>query len=251
MKWRRILVVVVALVVSPIARAEAQSSSTNYQVQESSFSSGSGLGSSASYSAQGSAGDVAVGSAYSTNYGAYAGPINPSEEYLEFVVNSASIDLNTVSGDPGILSATEVATGSATFYVRAYLNATYVVRSYGSTLTSENNSTIDAITSAGTSSPGNEQFGINLVDNASPDIGANPSFDPSNSFADGEAATGYSTADNFQFNDGDIIAQHGTNPTNPAWGQTNYTISYIANISTITDAGSYTMTHTLVATPTF
>lgn len=251
MKWGVILLVIIVFIVSPTTHVAAQSSSTNYQVQESSFGSGSGTGSSASYSARGSAGDVAVGSAYSSNYGAYAGPVNPSEEYLEFVVDVATIDLDTATGDPGILSSTEVATGTATFYVRAYLNSSYVVRSYGTTLTSENSSTIDAITSASASTTGSEQFGINLVDNASPNIGADPAFDPSNSFADGEAATGYSTPDQFQFVSGDIIAQHGTNPTNPAWGQTNYTISYIANISSITDAGSYTMTHTLVATPTF
>lgn len=245
------VLVVILLVFNMVTQVSAQSSSTNYQVQESSFGSGSGTGSSASYSARGSAGDVAVGSAYSSNYGAYAGPVNPSEEYLEFVVNAASIDLDTAMGDPGILSNTEVATGTATFYVRAYLNSSYVVRSYGTTLTSENSSTIDAIVSAAASATGTEQFGMNLVNNASPDIGADPVFDPSNSFADGEAATGYSTADQFQFVSGDIIAQHGTNPTNPAWGQTNYTISYIANVSAITDAGSYTMTHTLVATPTF
>ena len=64
----------------PVA-ATAQSSSTNYSVQESAFSSGSGTGTSASYSSQGSAGDLGVGVGDSTNYRVYAGPITPNEEY--------------------------------------------------------------------------------------------------------------------------------------------------------------------------
>ncbi len=243
---------IVSLVVfAQTQKIMAQSSSTNYQVEESSFSSGSGSGSSASFSARGSAGDVAVGSAFSTTYQAYAGPINPNEEYLEFVVSAATIELDTATGDPGILSANEVATGTAEFYVRAYLNAAYAVRSYGATMTNENGATITALAAPAPSTTGTEQFGINLVDNASPNIGADATYDPSNTYADGEAATNYNTADNFAYVEGAVIAQNGSATNNPAWGQTNYTISYIANISSVTEAGQYTMTHTLVATPTF
>jgi hypothetical protein len=228
--------------------ASAQSSSSNYSVQESSFSSGSGSGASSSYSAQISAGDNAVGSSYSANYGAYTGPINPNEEYLEMVVTAATINLDTPTGDPGDLSATETATGSGSFYVRAYLNSTYIVTTLSSTLTSEGGATITPMAATAAAVTGTEQFGINLVDNASPNIGADPSLQPNGSFANGTAATGYGTPDQFKYAQGDTIAQStGT----PAWGQTNFTISYIANISTITEAGFYQMQHELVVLSTY
>lgn len=242
------LVILAILFFRPSVVFAQPATSNNYSVEESSFSSGSGTGSSASFSAQGSAGDNAIGFAYSAGYAAYAGPISPNEEYLELFVAATTIDLDTPSSDPGVLSTTETATGSATFYVRAYLNASYVVNTMSAPLTSENGDTINPLTSAAASSIGVEQFGINLVDNASPNLGSDPSLQPDSNFANGEAASGYDTADQFRYNQGDVIAQNGGNP---AWGQTNYTISYIANISGVTEAGSYSMQHILVATPTF
>lgn len=229
--------------------AHAQSSSANYSVDESSFSSGSGDGSSASYSAQGSAGDLGIGNANSANYRVYAGPISPNEEYLEMVVTGGTIELDTPSDDPGILSASETAFGSTTFYVRAYLNGSYSVLTLSPTMTSESGDTIDAMSSTAAPSTGTEQFGINLVDNDSPvNVGADPVPEPNSTFANGEAATGYGTADQFRYVQGEAIAQNGGNP---AWGRTDYTISYIANISGITEAGFYTMDHVLVAVANF
>ncbi len=224
----------------PVQRAIAQSSSSNYSVDESSFSSGSGNGSSASYSAQASAGDLGVGSAYSTNYGAYAGPISPNEEYLEMVVTPATVDL-------GNLTDSVTSTGTANFYVRAYLNSTYTVVTASAPPTNESSDTLAPMTSTGVPVAGTEQFGINLVDNASPNIGANPVAE-STGFSDGEAASGYDTTDQFRYNIGEVIAQ---DISEPAWGQTNYTISYVANVTSITEAGLYKMDHILVAIATF
>lgn len=238
------LILISSAVILSLARIStviAQSSSTNYSVEESSFSSGSGTGASASFSAQGSAGDLAVGSAFSTNYGAYAGPISPNEEYLEMVVTPASIDLGT-------LSPSTTATGTANFYVRSYLNSSYTVVTASAPPTNEGGDTLAPMTSTGLPTLGVEQFGINLVNNATPDIGSDPAWQPDSNFANGEAASGYDVVDQFRYNQGEVIAQSGGNP---AWGQTNYTISYSANVSGITEAGLYVMVHTLIAIATF
>jgi hypothetical protein len=241
MKVVSIIVAVLILSFSFTRNVSAQSSSTNYSVEESSFSSGSGTGSSASYSSQVSAGDLGVGSSFSTSYSAYAGPISPNEEYLEMVVTPATINL-------GNLSDSSTATGTANFYVRAYINSSYVVNTVSGPPTNESGDTLEPMASTAVPSIGTEQFGINLVDNTSPNIGSNPAPQPNGSFANGQAATGYGTVDQFRYNQNEVIAQNGGNP---AWGQTNYTISYIANISGITEAGLYSMIHTLVAVTTF
>ena len=231
------------------AEIQAQSSSTNYSIEESSFSTGSGTNStSANFSARGSAGDLGVGFGDSANFRAYAGPVTPDEEYLEMVVNGDVIELDTPSGDPGVLNRSETATGTATFYVRAYLNSAYSVISASPTLTNENGDTIDPLTSEAAVVVGTEQFGINLVDNATPNIGADPVPEPSGAFANGQAATGYGTADQFRFNQDEAIAESGGAP---AWGRTDYTISYIANINGTTEGGFYQMVHVLIAVATF
>jgi len=218
------------------------SSSTNYQVKESSFNSGSSINSnSTNYNARVSFGDLAVGTADSANYNVRPGFINPSQEYLELVVQSSSVDLGT-------LSSTGTGSGTGIFYVRSYINGNYVVISRGQTLTSGPDS-IAALSSQTASTTGTAQFGINLVANTTPSVGSDPSPDPNSTFANGIAATGYDTADQFKFVDNETVARSGS--SGPAWGRTNFTISYIANISGITPAGTYTTEHDLILSDTF
>jgi hypothetical protein len=240
----------VILLMSPVKTIAQTPSSSNYSVPESSFSSGSDIdASSGSYSARVSAGDNVIGDAASTTYRAYAGPISPDEEYLEMVVGTASIDLGT-------LSDTSTAFGEASFYVRSYINSSYSIVTVSPTLTSENGDTIQALASTSSSSAGTEQFGINLVENSCPPaatgcvapLGANPALVPDSNFANGDAATGYDVIDQYRYVPGETIA---SNSGNPAWGRTDYTISYITNISGITEAGLYTMVHVITAITTF
>jgi hypothetical protein len=51
----------------------------------------------------------------------------------------------------------------------------------------------------------------------------------------------------FKYVKGDVVAQSSSN----GWGETDYTISYIANINTVSKAGKYNMTQDLVAVTTF
>ena len=220
--------------------AFAQSSGTQYKVEETFFGTGGELDpSSTNYKAKQSAGELGVGNTAGTSFQAFAGFNTTDEPFLEFVVNASSVDI-------GVLSASTAATTTGSFYVRAWQAGGYVVRtesdppSYGA-------SSIDPMTSGGASAPGTEQFGINLVANTSPvTFGSNPQQSPDGTFAFGQVATGYSTANQFRYNKGEVIAESLKSSS-----VTIYTISYLYNISSFTPAGLYTFNHNLVATATY
>jgi hypothetical protein len=136
-------------------------------------------------------------------------------------------------------------------------NTGYTITVAGSTLTSGTNS-IPAMTTAGTSSPGSGQFGMNLVKNTDfCGTGCNVGNDisPTSNGTDlmAKAAAGFDTSGTFKFNDSgtNTIAASDdggvAKPTNPQI----YTASYIVNVSGSQPAGSYTTTLTYICTPTF
>jgi hypothetical protein len=240
---RKITAVALIALLIPVGASAQTPSSTNYQVPEASFNTGSSIDStSTSYSARLSAGDLAVGFGSSTNYNAIPGFINPSEEFLELVVQTSNVDL-------GILDTTSTGTGAANFYVRSYINGEYVVQTAAPSLTSESGQVIDPLTPAAVPTQGQEQFGINLVENTTLAIGLDPSPDPDTNFANGIAATDYDTDGTFKYTQGDVIAR--SSPTGLAWGRTYFTISYIANVNSITPAGLYTIDHDIVLLSTY
>lgn len=225
--------------------AYAQYSSTNYKSNEILFGSGGGLGSSTNYQAQQGLGNLGVGRFNSTNFQSYPGNITPETPFLEFIVNTSGVNI-------GVVSTSAPSTGTATFQVKTYLANGYVVTT-NSPGPVNNTHTWTTLSSPTTSSIGTEQFGINLVLNSScpqsgmpGSLGANPLQVPSSSFSFGVAATNYNTACNFTYNNGDTIAQSSTSS-----GETDYTISYLFNISSVTPGGTYTMNQSLVATSTF
>jgi hypothetical protein len=96
-------------------------------------------------------------------------------------------------------------------------------------------------------SPGTEQFGINLKANTSPTaFGADPSQAPDSSFGYGYAVAGYDTANVFKYNKGDVIAR-----SDKSSGRTDYTISYIYDISSLSLAGEYIFTQDLIVIGTY
>lgn len=250
-KISNVVLAFIVLMSLPSSSVLAQSSSTNYRLDESFFGTGGEVdASSSSYRSRQSAGSLGVGNVSSANYDAVFGSVSPEEPFLEMMVTGAPIDL-------GELSDTTTSYGSPTggacgcsFYVRTYLSHNYVVinasnqpptSSGGEFL---NPKTVLGVPSASTSV---EEFGMNLVANTSPGaFGANPVNIPDNSFADGYIATGYNTPNQFKFVAGDILAQSAATAGNPAIGETDYTISYIAKKSTLTPAGSYKLDHDLV-----
>jgi hypothetical protein len=238
----------IMILCSPTAAFAAQSSSPNYQVNEVQFGAGGLLNAtSPNYEAQENLGSTTVGLAKSASYWAEAGYLTPNVPFLQLNVSSSNVNLGT-------LNSTSAATGTATFSVRAYVDSGYVVESVNNPPQQEDGYYLKTPSAPTASTPGSEQFGINLVQNlttcanpAPANFGANPAPQPNGSYATGVAASGYNTCGLFKYHPSDVIAQTSGN----GWGQTNYTISYIINISAVSPAGSYSMTQNLVVVATF
>lgn len=236
-----LLGIVLTLPVAAVCDASQQSCSTNYGVTETFFGSGGELNACSShYCSKQSLGETTVGNTKGTSYQAQAGFNTNREEYLQFTINAATVDL-------GVLNSATTATGTATFSVEAYLANGYQVVTTADPPT--NNSYVMHTPSTPTASAvGTEQFGINLVANTSPAISgsANPVQVPDGTFSYGQAAPGYDTPNLFKYTKGDVVAS-----STKSSGETDFTISYIMNISGMTPGGHYVMQHQLVATATF
>lgn len=240
MKTRIIFVFFIIIgLFSPAGKLGARMESANYIIWADVFSVG-GLSdsSSANYSLQDTIGEAIILSATSTSadYGIKAGFWEMyADQYLTFSIPDPSINLGTL--DSSVTNA-----DSNTMVIDTNAVNGFTITVAGLTLTSGAN-TIDAIgATAAAATPGTEQFGINLVDNDDPNIGA----DPLGSAPIGSAASNYDTANLFAFNSGDTVAS-ASNDIN----ETTFTVSYIANISAATESGTYTTTLTYSATANF
>lgn len=159
--------------------------------------------------------------------------VNPT---LTFTVDLTTCNLGTLSAS---------STGSCSHTMTAASNATsgYSISYIASaTLTSPALDTIDD--NGGTAlanAINDEQFGLNLVANTTPTVGANPSG------GSGAAAANYGTANSFAFNTAGATVATTTGPS----ATTTFTVSYIANIDSATEAGLYTKTQTYNITATY
>lgn len=232
-----LLLILLGLALPTIVSAAA---STNFQIQEDTFSAGGGIqASSPNYQSRDSIGDIGVGSADSPNYKPQSGYVTTNDPSLTFAVNTSSVAL-------GILTTGTTVTSTATFTVLNYTSYGYVVTINGNPPTNGGHQ-LTALATPTASSAGTEQFGINLVANTSPTtFGADPVQVPSSSFSFGSAATNYNTTNLYKYVSGNTIAQ-----ATKSSGQTNYTISFIANKATTTQGGQYSTSLNLVATGTY
>ena len=131
--------------------------------------------------------------------------------------------------------------------MRTYLASGYSVYVRGGTLTSESNATIDAMATRTTSSQGTEQFGLNLRANTSPvTFGADRVQIPDGTFSFGEPTADYNVVNEYKYVENEAVAGASSSS-----GQTDYTLSYIANVAPLTEAGFYEATHTIIVTSTF
>lgn len=233
----------------------AQSSSNNYKIEEYYFGTGGEVESSSpNYKARQSAGSLGVGSTSSDNFDADTGFNTQSEPFLEMAVMDATVDFGELDSGTASYGAAQAGACNCSFYVKTYLSSEYVVVTASQPPTSEGGEVLDAKSTLGapSSSDAVEEFGMNLVANTVPAIfGTDPINQPDDTFADGEAETGYDQPDNFKYGAGDIIARSQATPNNPAVGLTEYTISYIAKPGINTPAGFYQMNHELIAIATF
>jgi hypothetical protein len=164
---------------------------------------------------------------------------------LEFCA-AITIPLNSCSSAQdslvqlGELNSSNTSVGTSQILAATNANFGYVMRVYGKTLTSGNN-TIQAMNSLGSSSRGQSQFGINLRQNNSPSVG-------SSLVGVGVASpvSDYNTLNKFKYLDGDKIASSTT-----VSDYVRYTVSYIANVPQSQRPGVYNTTLTYVISATF
>lgn len=155
-------------------------------------------------------------------------------EALTFTLGANTLPLGT-------LTAGATATGSHTLTLATNATSGAVVTFAGTTLATGAGPEITALLAPTVSSIGVEQFGINAMLNTAPAVGAACA----GAAPIASAVAGYSTANQFQFVPGAIIS--AANPIN----LTTCTISYIANVAAITEAGAYTTSLTFTATAHF
>lgn len=221
----------------------AQYTSPNYEINEIFIGTGGELEAcSASYCSAQILGGTAVGNTSSNSFRADGGFGTPGEPVLAVSVFNTVIDF-------GILNTSTTAAATANFNVKNYLSHGYVVRIYGdppTNYTGPGTYSLTALNSPSIPQPGVEQFGVNLVANTSPGIGADPVQVPDNTFSYGAASAGYNTSNNFKYVDGDIFAE-----STISTGETDYTLSIIANIANSTRGGQYMTTLVVQAIATF
>lgn len=168
------------------------------------------------------------------------------DETLTFCTGTSGISTSSCAGATGsavsLGTLTPSSTGSGVSQMGVGTNGTsgYAITVNGSTLTSGGN-TITALASQAASVAGGEQFGINLRDNATPNVGTDP-----DGSGTGTPSANYNTVDQYRFVTADTIASK-----NSAEEFRRFHVAYIANIGTGTEAGAYSATMTYIATATF
>jgi len=159
--------------------------------------------------------------------------VNPT---LTFEISSATVAL-------GPITASTTGSGSHTAQIATNATGGFLLSYNGPTLTATGG-TIPAYGSQVGSSAGTAGFGINMKNNTSPDIGAEL---VQNSGICSAPVADYGTADKFSYVASTTTSL--TNQTTPA--DCTYTVSYVANVSPVTPAGSYATPITYIASGTF
>lgn len=167
------------------------------------------------------------------------------DETLVFCTGTSITGTNcgTVSGSSvnfGSFSSTSTSSGTSVMAASTNGDGGYSITVNGATLTSGAD-TISALASQTASSIGSEQFGLNLKDNATPNVGAEVSGSGS-----GTATANYGTADQYRFVTGDSVSSAASNTD-----ANTFTASYIVNVGGSTEPGTYTATMTYICTATF
>jgi hypothetical protein len=261
-RWNRQLIVVLAVLLglSGTAMADWQQSS-NYGMNESELGGNgcsneiAGCGTSAGYSLNpnigtggSTLGEFATGNSSSASYQTGSGFNTTEEPTLGLIVNTTSVDL-------GALTTSAKSTAVATFSVLNYTSYGYVVQVVGTVPTNSGHALTPLATDTA-SSAGVEQFGINLVLNSTSGVGADPVQVPSSGFSygvAGDGATGtygtnrpYTVPEKWRYVAGETVASAPKSS-----GETDYTMTFMANISNVTPGGKYQGNLSVVATGTF
>lgn len=226
-----------------------QSCSTKFGVSQTQFSSGGmaqcPLLTGSNYCANISVGDLTDGSISSGNqYQSQTGSgfVTNREPFISLIIGGVSTNL-------GYLSTASTSKTTANFTIETYLAHGYSIQSVGNppTDSAPGHHILTPLSTAPTaSSPGTEQFGMNLADTS-----PNGTCAVSGYCTAGTIATDYATANKYYYpgsgnNYTDTLVTGSTST-----GQIQYTITYIFNISDTTPDGTYTFNQSIVATSTY
>ena len=214
------------------------STSPDYQLIETALGgNGSISAQSSNYQALQSGALIGVGTSTGTNYQAQTGHETTPDPALSFAILSANPSFGT-------FSPTGTVTATSQFEVSDYTSYGYVVQISGTPPTNAYGHQIQALATNSTPTVGIEQYGLNLVANTIPTtFGANPNF---GQFGTGNVAPNYATPNSYRFVSGDEIAYAGKSS-----GLTEYTISYIVDVSPKTPGGQYTSVQNITCTGTY
>lgn len=140
----------------------------------------------------------------------------------------------------GTFSPSATSTGVSQMRANTNAGSGYAITVRGTTMTSGSN-TIPALATQTPSSIGSSQFGMNLRDNTTPNVGSDPAGP-----GIGTYSSNYGTVDQFRFVDNDVVAQ-----ASGATDSNTFTVSYIVNIAPFQAAGNYSTTLSYICTATF
>lgn len=231
-----ILACIIGVGVSASQVAAQSSNSQNYQMVETEFGSG-GLSESCSEgfcatTSLGQAGSGSSATAPEFMKSAYTEPI------LEMIITTGESNL-------GVLTTEHTATKTMHVKIRNYLSGGYMLQIIGDPPKFEGH-TLATPSVPTASKPGIEQFGMNIVKNTIPTIGADPVQEPADAGVFGEAEPGYAAANMFKYASGDVFARSTQDS-----GGTDYTVSMIVNISNATPSGHYAGDFSAVLIPMY
>jgi hypothetical protein len=161
------------------------------------------------------------------------------------LAQKVSVDCSIAEGgnfsDLGNLSPTETLYASSQMGIGTNASSGFAVAAYGPPLSAGTHE-IDPLPTPSPSKPGTNQFGLNLVANTSPEIGA----DPDGPFLNAVTMNQYGEPNKFMYKNGDRLA-YAPNVSLVR----RFTTSYIVNISPNLPAGIYATTLTYICTGLF
>ena len=229
------------LISTTTVMAQSASKSNSYELTESQFGNGDTTQKSCSgqYCSKVTLGESLSGDAAAASNTAKFGAIaDPAEPLLEVIIDRGESNLGTLATNKTGMKVMVVK-------VRNYLSGGYTLQVSGAPPKYKDHF-LKTLTTPTASLQGQEQFGINVVANTIPVVGADVVQTPSGATSFGYVTDNYKTSNMFMYKSGDVIAQSKTES-----GQTDYTISMIVNISSATPAGTYGGDFSAVVVPAY
>ena len=157
------------------------------------------------------------------------------------VVDNCGGTNNVYETNMGEITSETTLTAYSQMAVGTNASAGFSITAHGTPLSAGVN-VIPGLEEPTLSQAGENQFGINLVENTTPEVGTNPEGD----WANAVAASDYSQPDHFKYVSGDEVA-HSPNVSL----MKKFTVSYIVNASRSLRPGVYTTTVNFIATGRF